>query len=163
MAEPETLKLDYKEIKAIPVLLMRHRGDYHLIGEKFQALCGWAGGAGLLGPDTLVIVGSYDNPDEVPKAELRSFAAISAPAAETDVPSDAPEAVERDTLADGLYAVALHRGPYMGLHETYKAMYARIAADGRALRDEPCYEIYLNDPSTASPQELLTEIRMPVD
>lgn len=66
-------------------------------------------------------------------------------------------------LAAGPYAVFTHIGPYTGLHKTWRAIYADwLPASGRHLRDAPPMELCLNNPQTAPPEKLHTEIWIPL-
>lgn len=67
-------------------------------------------------------------------------------------------------VAGGEYAVTVHRGPYEKLHETYARLCGEwLPGSGREPAALPCYEVYLNDPKTTRPEELLTQIHMPLE
>ena len=64
-------------------------------------------------------------------------------------------------LPSGRTAVAVHKGPYDKSEPTYNALMAFIQqskAEARGL----CYEVYLNEPDTTKPEDLLTEINFPL-
>ena len=66
------------------------------------------------------------------------------------------------SLPGGRAAVAVHRGPYDGLPQTYDGLAAWIAAEGHTAGDGP-WEVYLSDPSTVADQaDLITEIVWPI-
>jgi AraC family transcriptional regulator len=61
-------------------------------------------------------------------------------------------------------AVFPHRGPYEGLLATWqKVMGEWMPASGLTIRHAPTFEIYVNDPDNTPPDELLTEICIPVE
>jgi AraC family transcriptional regulator len=66
-------------------------------------------------------------------------------------------------LAPGRYAVFLHSGPYTTLWQTWKAIYRDwVPASAERLRDAPPLEVVLNDPETTPPEQLKTEIWLPL-
>lgn len=58
-------------------------------------------------------------------------------------------------------ASVIHRGPYDTIAPTYEALGAWVAEQGYVIAGPP-REAYLNDPSTAAPEDYLTEIQLPV-
>jgi len=58
-------------------------------------------------------------------------------------------------------AAATHVGPYQQIGETLEKLMAWVGAQGYAA-DNPLMERYLNSPMQVKPQELLTEIWIPV-
>ena len=55
----------------------------------------------------------------------------------------------------------LHKGPYQELKSTYEAVMARMVAEGIEAAGKS-WEVYINDPKTTPPEELLTEINMSI-
>lgn len=56
-------------------------------------------------------------------------------------------------------AVLTYKGPFAGLPRAWDHMYSSwLMASGEEPRDEVPYEIYLNDPSTTAPDDLITEV-----
>ena len=67
------------------------------------------------------------------------------------------------SIDGGKYAVFRHKGPYKNLQRTYDLIYKQwLTESGEQIRDLPCFENYLNSPDTAKPEELLTEIYIPI-
>jgi AraC family transcriptional regulator len=148
-------------IKTLPprlVVSLRHLGPYFEVGPTWEKLCAWAGSKGLISPNTMFFGISYDDPDSTPPAEIRYDACIVV---------DKPVPVEGDfqlqEVAGGEYAVGLHIGPYDGLKDAYAYLYGQwIPAQKREIRDAPPYEVCLNDPGVTPPEELKTEICIPL-
>lgn len=69
--------------------------------------------------------------------------------------------VKASTLPAGRVAVETHRGPYETMEETYNKVIGELKERGLEM-DEFMYEFYLNDPDEVSPEEIETEIYMPV-
>jgi effector-binding domain-containing protein len=56
---------------------------------------------------------------------------------------------------------AIHRGPYDTLRETYDSLQEHMKKSGIPM-PPIAWEVYLNDPESTAPKDLLTEIYMPV-
>ena len=66
-------------------------------------------------------------------------------------------------LAGGPYAVVCHQGPYNELGTTYDFMYGRwLSSMGYEPADAPPFEHYLNEPESTEPEELLTDVHVPL-
>ena len=101
---------------------------------------------------------SHDDARTTPVSRLRYDACISVSG---DV--SASEPFELRTLEGGRFAVAMHRGPYENLGETYAQLLDRwLPESGEQPRSAPCMEFYMNDPSTVLPEDLLTELWVPL-
>jgi len=78
-----------------------------------------------------------------------------------DIPAEPP--LTRYTLAGGDYAVLRHKGPYADMGVAYRWLYGTwLPASGRSIRDAVMFEAYLNNPREVAPNELLTEICLPL-
>lgn len=67
------------------------------------------------------------------------------------------------TVAPGRYAVFTHRGPYDQLTHTWQAIYRDwLPQAGVPLSDAAPMELSLNDPRSTAPEDLLTEIWIPL-
>jgi AraC-like DNA-binding protein len=61
------------------------------------------------------------------------------------------------------YARTTHFSPYHQLGETYSSFLGQwLPRSGRELRTAPCFEVYLNDPQSTDPEDLLTDIYAPL-
>ena len=68
------------------------------------------------------------------------------------------------TLPAGRYAIFLYKGSYDNLQAVYDTIYGKYLPEMECtLRDEASAERYLNDPCKTAPEELLTEIYIPVE
>ncbi len=69
------------------------------------------------------------------------------------------------TVSGGKYAKFLHKGAYENFQETYSFIFNEwLPENNHKLRDEPCFEIYLNkDPRRTKPENLKTEIYIPIE
>ncbi|HZB92440.1 MAG TPA: GyrI-like domain-containing protein [Stellaceae bacterium] len=137
---------------------LRHVGPYDDVPRNFERLYRWAASKRLLAEGALVMGLSYDNPELVDAEELRYDAAVALPA-----PRPLPEDFRLETVRGGRYAVHLLRGPYSGIRETFRRIFAKwLPTSGEEIDDRPCLELYLNDPLRVSESELLTQICVPL-
>ena len=64
----------------------------------------------------------------------------------------------------GRYAIFLYTGPYDNLQAVYDTIYGKYLPEMECtIRDEASAERYLNNPCDTPPEELLTEIYIPVE
>jgi len=150
---------DIRTIDPMPVLFVRRTGPYHqAAGEAFGVLCQFAGPRGLLGPASRMIGISHDDPHVAEESKFRYDACVTI---DREVKPEGE--VGRKTIAGGKYAVFLHAGSYEQFQRTYDQIFkAWLPASGENLREEPCFEIYLNSPDQVKPEDLRTEIWLPL-
>ena len=66
-------------------------------------------------------------------------------------------------IAGGKYAAFLYQGTYDKLGEVYDTIFGKYIPDGGYQLDErPVFEMYLNDPECTKPEDLQTEIYVPI-
>lgn len=101
-------------------------------------------------------------PDEasmVPDAEARYQAGFFY---EGELPAMNSE-VQRVTVPAGRWAVSIHQDSYETLWQSWNRLYRDwLPASGYVLRDTSPFEIYLNDKKKVPPEELRTEIWVPI-
>jgi AraC family transcriptional regulator len=153
------MDVQVKTIDPIRVAFIRHVGPYAEIGRTWGRLMAWAGPRGVFGPKTRLIGLSHDDPDVTPPERLRCDACVTIP---DRVQPQGDVGVQE--IAGGEYAMAVHRGPYDTLGQTYAALCGQWAPQhGRELRADPGFEVYLNNPQTTKPADLLTEVYVPLE
>lgn len=141
-----------RRLAAVP-----HSGPYIDIGRAFERLSAILGARGQFGGGRMVGV-FYDDPSSVAPDALRSHAGYEIAGFH---PIEAP--LETITLHPGRHAVMTYTGPYAGLHAAYDQFYSTwLPKSGEEPADQPPFEVYLNTPMTAAPEELVTEIHMPL-
>ena len=154
-------EMDAKIVKkdAIRVAFVRHIGPYDQCEAAWEKLCAHMGPLGLLGPQTAFIGLCHDDPEVTPPMNIRYDACM-----EVGPDFEAGGEIGVQEIAGGEYAVTLHKGPFDTLKESYAALAGKwLPASGREPRNAPSYEVYLSDPEKTPPQELLTEIYIPLD
>ena len=157
--EIPTMTPQIRTIEPIPVLFVRRTGPYYTAAaDAFEALCGFAGPRGLLGPAARMIGISHDDPHVTEESKFRYDACMTF---DSDVKEEGE--VGRKSIPGGRYAVFLHEGAYEGLQAAYDGIFGSwLPASGERLRDEPSFEVYLNSPDQVKPEDLRTEIWLPL-
>lgn len=69
--------------------------------------------------------------------------------------------VTLESLPAGEAATLLHKGPYAGMEPSWRRLLQWLQTSGRK-PSGPMREVYLNDPRTCAPQDLLTELVVPL-
>ena len=153
-----TYPVKIRDIAALPVVALPHHGDYMSIGASFSQLETLLTLRGHLpAPQARYFGIYYDDPAGCPTAQLRAAAAVALGGA------DATPPLQTLTLAAGRYAVLEHRGAYAELHRAYDWLYRDwLLNSPYQLADAPCLEEYLNDWQQVPPQELRTNIYLPL-
>ncbi|ABF62135.1 transcriptional regulator, AraC family (plasmid) [Ruegeria sp. TM1040] len=160
LRDPKELSMHNVTLRDEParhLVTVPHRGPYAEIGRAFEHFSALANSRNLwpqLGP----VLGVYlDAPGEMPEDQLRSYAGAEYRGDGT------PEGLEPFALPGGKAAVLTFKGPYAGLAAAYDSLFGGwLPQSGETPADQPCYEIYLNDPRATAPEELLTEIVLPL-
>jgi AraC family transcriptional regulator len=142
------MEAQIETFEPITVAFVRHVGPYDQCAPAWQKLCSTPAVLSRMGPDTLSIGISYDDPDVTEPDKIRF---------------DACDGVDKQCIAGGDYAVMIHKGDYGGLHACYRWLYGEwLPNSGREPKSAPSLEIYRTDPSTTPPEENITEIRVPL-
>jgi len=157
--ETATMKPEMRTREPVEVAYVRKTGKYSDSAmQAWQAVCDFGGPRGLLGPDTECIGISYDDPCVTPEDKLRYEACLSL---KDKIQPEGEVGVQ--TIPGGRYAVFTHEGPYEKLIESYGYIFGQwLPASGENLRDCPVFEKYLNCPGTTPPEQLRTEIFLPL-
>jgi len=147
-----------EEVKQMNAAFMRHVGPYNQVGETWGKLCGFAGMKGLFGPDTAMLGVCHDDPEVTPAEKIRYDACM------TVADGFQPEGeVGVQRIGGGRYAITTHRGPYEKLGETYAALMGQwLPANGYEPSSGPSLEFYRNDPNTTAPENLITDVYVPL-
>lgn len=140
------------------VAFVRHVGPFGEVGEAWRKLMAWAGCQRLFGPGTRMLGIVQDDPEITAPEKLRYDAAL---VVQDGVAASGEIAIQ--DVGPGEYAVALHTGPYNTLGQTYVRMCGEwLPESGRELESAPSIEFYMNSPMTAAPEQLRTEICLPL-
>jgi AraC family transcriptional regulator len=147
-----------QERPAQALLGVPHRGSFMAIGRAFDLLYARIAAAGLGRPGMRMLALYFDDPAVVPEAELRSFAAVAGCARPV-----ADIGLVDSTTAAGRYAVLDYIGPYASMRAAYDWLYGTwLPRSGHEPAGGPLVEEYFNNPRDTPPNELRTEIWLPV-
>ncbi|MFY0636202.1 MAG: AraC family transcriptional regulator [Vannielia sp.] len=138
---------------------LAHSGPYQEIGQAYEGLIARCLEAGLGGKMGQLVAWFWDDPTAVPADELRSHAGVILPGGEA-----VPEGLDRVEVKPCEVLVVTHKGPYTGLPEAWGFIYGKaLPESGREPSpDEAPFERYLNSAMDTAPEDLLTEVVMPL-
>ncbi len=154
------LQHETRDVSSRKVIYVTSIGPYDGKGtdRAWEKVCRFGDSKGLMGEKTEFIGISYDDPKITEKEKLRYEACITT---EADVSPEGEVGLKE--IPGGKYEVFLHPGPYTGLSDSYDFIFGEwLPGSNRELRDEPCFEVYLNAPENTKPEDLRTEIWVPV-
>lgn len=152
------------EIKNVPernVIYIRLTGDYKLndYGGTWMRLIQFAQEQNLPMGDPSPLCIYYDDPKVTPTEKLRTDVCMVMP-----VKGVAKGDIGSMILPSGRYATFIYKGSYEHLQAVYDTIYGKYLPEMECtIRDEASAERYLNDPCTTAPEDLLTEIYIPVE
>jgi AraC family transcriptional regulator len=139
------------------LLTVAHSGPAHEIGKAFDKLVAWAGPRALLRPSAQGVAVYLDDMGASPSEEQRALAGLTV---DEDVEGD--DAVSIHIVPGGPHAMILYQGPYAKIGQAYNQLYKWLAAKNQEPANAPMFEVNLNNPRNTPPDELLTEICVPL-
>ena len=148
-------------LQPMDLLAVSHVGPYMKISDAFYTLAQWLSERNVRTGGSKMVGIYYDDPNTVEESKLRSKAALHL-GQETDVEIMSP--VEKFQLRGGEHAMVLHTGPYEGLPQVWMWLYNDgLQKLGRQPDfSVPSFEVYLNTPDEAAPEDLKTELYIPL-
>ena len=150
----------FTQIPPITVVMFRHTGPFDQMPPKFEQLWNWVTANNVPAQRTIGIY--YDNPDVTPANQLRSAACVEVPLG-YQMPNTGGLPLELAQIAGGAYATTRYIGPYEAMEPVWTAFTKWIEeSQKRQISDNPAFEVYVNDPSDTPPDQLITEMYMPV-
>lgn len=153
------LECRYEQRAPHRVLYARRTGKYDVAAaQAWESLLRFAGEYGLLHTAALRIGVTYDFPEITNEEHTRYDACLSC-----DVEVPMHDDISTQILGGGEFAVFEHQGPYETLWSTYDAIYSCwLPHEHAVLANAPSYAVYLNDPHDVAPEQLRTQICIPV-
>jgi AraC family transcriptional regulator len=152
------IEVQVETVPATRVAFMRHVGGYADVGTTWARLFSWIVPRGLFRADTRTIGICHDDPEVAPFDKCRYDAAVTVP---LDVLGEGEVGIQE--IPGGLYAVAIHKGGYDGLAETYARTCGEwLPWSGYELAAAPSLEMYLNNPQMRTEENLRTKVCLPL-
>ena len=152
------MEVRFEKHKPMRVAYVRHVGPYQECGVAWEKLGKFAARQGWSSSHVLRIGIGHGSPDITPPEELRYDACLT-----VDDQFQPTGEIGVQDVPGGEYAIVTHRGPYSGLPDAYRwILRVWVPESGRELRSGPCFEIYVNDPVSTPPEDLVTEIHVPL-
>jgi AraC family transcriptional regulator len=146
-----------KEVKPFAYCCVPHKGPLTDMGAVITQLMQAMQSQNLFPSIRGPMVGVYYNAPGQVKPEDLSWE-VGFPVADT---AAVQPPLEKKVWKPTTVAVAVHKGPYSKTSETLERLMAWIGSQGRVV-DGPVLERYLNNPMQVKPEELLTEIWIPI-
>ncbi|NIM97401.1 MAG: hypothetical protein GTO24_04745 [candidate division Zixibacteria bacterium] len=144
-----------KTAEKMTIAYLEHVGPYDQMGNLFYQLREYGASEQLAGD----VVGIYyDDPEKVPAASLRSEIGIVVP--EGFQPDSGYKVKE---LPAQKVAYAILKGPYGEIAKEYPYMFEWMEEKGYKLCGAPLREIYLEAGPDIPPEQLVTEVQIPIE
>ena len=148
-----------EQLRPLRVAFIRHVGPYEAVIPVFNHLSEWVRERQHEPTDVMWIGVPHDNPAVTPPNKLRFDCCVMV----TGDIAAAGEIGVRE-IGGGAYATTTHYGAFDGLVETYGWLGGHfMPSAGLIPRQAPAIEIYLSNPETTAPEQLLTDILLPVE
>ncbi|MDD5142044.1 GyrI-like domain-containing protein [Methanoregula sp.] len=157
---PEKGKITLIEVSPMDVLGTEKTGTYALIPELLMKVFSYMmeQKISIAGPP---VFNCHEcSPEAVQVANANGTARVEVAWPVTG-PASGSGDIRRYTLPGGKMVHVIHKGPYDSCESTYLSAFAWIEQRGLTISG-PIREIYPNDPREVPPEEILTEIYIPV-
>jgi AraC family transcriptional regulator len=153
------MNVTIEQMPELRVATVHHVGPYHRISEAFQRLGAVADPAGLFRTGEAAMLAIYhDDPETTPAEQLQADAGITVP---EGVPL--PPCLVEKRIPKGRYAHTTHVGPYTHLGDAWSRFMGEwLPRSGHRVGEGPSYELYRNTPANARPDELRTDLYLPI-
>lgn len=155
------LKSEIRNVEARNVIYIRLQGDYKLndYGGTWGRLFQFVKEQNLPIGEPMPLCIYHDDPKVTPTEKLRTDVCMV-----LSVSATPKGDVGFKVLPAGRYAIFLYKGLYEHLQAVYDTIYGKCLPEMECtLRNEPSAERYMNDPCNTAPEDLLTEIFIPVE
>lgn len=151
------MKVEIQDRGALRLASVPHLGPPQTVGRAFDKLMAWAGPRGFTLPPQVGVALWLSDMMTTPPEDQRAIAGLTV----------GPEVQGDDTVTihevpGGRHAVVLYKGPFVHIGRGYDVLFSWLPGSGEEPADRPMFEVNLNDPRRTAPDELLTEICLPL-
>lgn len=136
-------------------------GHYKLIAELLPKIYEYAASKGAQFNGHPVFLCHEISAEKAMEADKNGTANVEVAAPIADKIPETDE-IKCYTLPGGKMAKTVHKGPYEDCGPTYEKLFKWLEENGKKITG-PTREAYLNDPREVAPEEILTEIYVPID
>jgi AraC family transcriptional regulator len=150
--------LNIKSLDRLAVACARHVGPYETCEEAWDRLLKWADEQRLDSTGAMFLGICHDDPALVEPDEIRYDACVTIPSG--TVPG---EGIVLKEIGGIDYGSFLHCGSYDTLSDAYNKIQGDFALQPRLFAAGPSVEIYVNDPAKTPPDQLVTEVCIPLE
>lgn len=155
---PMTLPVTIREASARRLAALEKFGPYNETDEAMDKLCAILGARGLMDKVGEIVCLYYEDPETTKPEDLRMHAGFEL---DESFPVEPP--LDELRLPAGRYAVMRHVGPFTGLPAAYTEFYGTwLPASGEEPAASPCFETYPGMTPDTPPEEIVTELWMPL-
>ena len=151
------MPVEIQDRPPLRIACVSHRGPPQTIGAAFDRVVAWAGPKRVTMPPAWGVAVYLSDMMTVPAADQQALAGLTVG---PDVAAD--ETVSIHEVPGGRYAVLLYKGPYAHIGKGYEELFGWLPTSGEEPADRPCHEVNLNDPRQTAPEDLLTELCLPL-
>jgi effector-binding domain-containing protein len=143
---------------AVTVAAVRKHTNLARVGATLAEAFGEAAGAvsrsgaQFAGPPFVIY---HDVIDEQTEGDIEACIPVAGSFAGSD-------SVRCETLPETRVAATMHHGPYPEIAPAYHTLSGWIQEHGHQMAGAP-REVYLNDPETTAPEDLLTQVQWPIE
>ena len=139
------------------IAAVKHKGPPQTIGAAFDRVMAWAGPKGVIMPPAWGVAVYLSDMMAVPPEDQEALAGLTVG---PEISSD--DTVTIHEVPGGKQAILLYRGPYAHIGQGYQELFGWLPTSGEEPAHLPCFEINLNDPRQTAPEDLLTELCLPL-
>src|SRR5262245_10930208 len=148
-----------ERLPRLRVAFIRHVGAYENVPMVFDRLQEWARKRQAKPIDLMLLGIAHDDPHLTSPDTLRCDCCVIINAT---IKAEGEIGVRE--IGGDLYAVKTHYGSFETLAESYRWLGGEfLPSRGLRLRNTPAIEIYLNPPESTQPDDLLTDVLLPVE
>jgi len=148
-----------EKIEPIRVVYLRHTGPYENCHTAWEKICAWMAKKQLITDQSLMIGISHDDPETTAPEKIRYDACIS-----VNDKINGDDDIKIMNVGGDNYATYIHVGEYLKLIDSYRKLYNDwLPESGHKARNEPCMEIYIDNPEQVPQEKCRTKICIPIE